>query len=171
MGNEQDASTEGDFVDSRVEEAARHLAQSTSRRSFLGWAGKLLIIAAGAGAVVPTLPVDRRIKRADATVDCSYWAYCYMDGYPCANCGGTDTTCPSGCTAGNYWTQCCQNPADNCYYHVGYTDCCGCSITCTGSWCSNSSEGTWCGGAGSYSCTLAHVTTKCPIGCPSRPAH
>jgi hypothetical protein len=162
--------SETDFLDSRVERFARSLAQRNSRRSFLGWAGKMLIAFTSAAVLVPTLPADRRVNTVEATTACTYWAYCYMDGYPCANCGGSDTSCPGGCTGGNYWTQCCQNPSDFCFYNVAYTDCCGCTVSCSGTFCNNSSQSSWCGNAGSYACTLAHVATKCNIACVQIPS-
>jgi hypothetical protein len=121
------ANDSGNPVDVRVEAMARALSQKASRRSVLGWTGKALLAMVGGVLLVPTLPTDRRVPKTEASSDCNYWEYCYMHGRPCSQCGATDTTCPSGCTAQSYWTQCCWNPSDGCYYRVDYVDCCGCS--------------------------------------------
>jgi len=163
------ANDSGNPVDVRVEAMARALSQKASRRSVLGWTGKALLAMVGGVLLVPTLPADRRVPKTEASSDCNYWQYCYMHGVPCSQCGATDTTCPSGCTAQSYWTHCCWNPSDGCYYNVDYVDCCGCSPSCDNTWCTNSNQGSWCSGGGGYGCTQAVVHSKCPYTCVMRP--
>jgi methylamine dehydrogenase light chain len=156
-----------DALDAYVERASRMLAQGTSRRSFIRVMGTTILGLVGVTSTLPLLPIDRRTKPKDPA--CTYWKYCGMDGYPCANCGGSDTSCPSGSSAGTYWTGCCQNPVNNCSYYVAYYDCCG-SGSCSTNWCNNSSQPSWCDGAGgSYVCTLASVSPNLCTSCPSSP--
>jgi methylamine dehydrogenase light chain len=121
--------------DRLVERASRRIAQRTSRRSFLGRLGLVLV----GGAVIPVLPVDRtgRLKRVSAeefvktaqTTDataCNYWRYCSIDGYVCSCCGGTYNVCPPGTqTSLTSWIGSCINPDDNQAYLIAYQDCCG----------------------------------------------
>jgi methylamine dehydrogenase light chain len=94
-----------------------------------------------------------------ATVSCTEWQYCYMHGYPCACCGGSDTGCPSGTSAGSHWPYCCSTNT------IWFIDCCGGTTTCpnTCSWCTNSTQPNWCGGVGNnrYVCTLAVKVGYC----------
>lgn len=150
--------------DLQMEQFARHVAQRTSRRSIISWVGRLIL----GGAVVPLLPWDRQEQTAEAAASCSSWHYCGLNGRPCASCsGGSDTQCPSGCTAGSSWRYCCKACSTCCGCYVTYRDCCGCTPSCSLS-CSNSSEPNWCGSAGAYGCTLAIVGSVCASGgnCP-----
>lgn len=156
-----------EVIDGQVEQLARAFASRTgTRHGFLGLLGKGLLGLAGVHILGPMLPVDRRVRPADP--DCYYWKYCFMDGTPCANCGGSDNSCPSGCTqSSSSWTGCCYNPTDGCYHTVFYYDCCGCNTSCAGSFCNWSSEPSWCSG---YHCTLAVAGGKCQPNCMMRPS-
>lgn len=178
MRNEHSSSAgEGDNAfDAWVEARARMIAQSTHRRSLLGWAGKVLVGLAGAGTLYPLLPIDRRVATVEASHDCGFWKWCMMDGRPCSQCSGGDEYCPSGCSMSTAsWIGCCWNPSDGCYYYIYYKDCCGSGCTqCNHAQCDNypGSAGTWCGGSGSstYRCTVTIQGTKCQSLCVSRPA-
>src|SRR5882757_7761637 len=83
------------------EPSARSLAKRTSRRSLLASLGQLLTGA----ALLPLLPIDGSARAqspaagAEPTADeqnCDYWKYCAIDGFLCACCGGTSTSCPPG---------------------------------------------------------------------------
>jgi len=112
------------------EHSSRSLAHRTSRRSLLAVLGQALTGA----ALLPLLPVDRS-SRAHAAVatdakagpeSCDYWKYCAIDGFLCACCGGTSTSCPPGTGSSPItWIGTCQNPADGRDYIVSYNDCCG----------------------------------------------
>jgi methylamine dehydrogenase light chain len=117
-------------LDQLFEQTSRSLARRTSRRSLLGSLGQLLTGA----ALLPLLPFDRgsRAHAADAepAVDgpesCQYWKYCAIDGFLCACCGGTATSCPPGTAPSPItWIGTCHNPADGRDYMVSYNDCCG----------------------------------------------
>jgi methylamine dehydrogenase light chain len=117
--------------DALTQAAARRVASRTSRRSLLGMLGRLLV----GGAALPLLPVSRVARAAGAPsggggVDdpesCDYWRYCAIDGYLCACCGGSASTCPPGTApAPMTWVGTCRNPADGKSYVVSYNDCCG----------------------------------------------
>src|SRR3984893_17888875 len=89
-------------IDRVFEKSARSLAKRTSRRSMLATLGQLLTGA----ALLPLLPIDRtaRAQTPDSPVakptaaeqNCEYWKYCAIDGFLCACCGGTSTSCPPG---------------------------------------------------------------------------
>ncbi len=158
-------------LDGQIERFARGLAQRTPRRSVLGKAGKSLLVLAGVATLDPVLPWDRRLPTVAAQGDCSSWQYCGMHGYPCSGCGGSDSSCPGGCSGGSSWTYCCTSPGTNCSYYYTYQDCCGSCSSCGNPFCTNSSEPNWCGTAGSYKCTMAIYGGLCSgTGCPSRPA-
>jgi methylamine dehydrogenase light chain len=117
-------------LDRLVEHSARVLARRTSRRSVLGVLGQALTGA----AVLPLLPIDRagRAQAAESkpkTVgpdSCDYWKYCAIDGFLCACCGGTSTSCPPGAAPSPItWIGTCHNPGDGRDYIVSYNDCCG----------------------------------------------
>lgn len=117
-------------LDGWFEESCRSLASRTSRRSLLGLLGQALTGA----ALLPLLPIDRgsRAQAADALTkklgpeDCEYWKYCAIDGFLCACCGGTSTSCPPGTGSSPItWVGTCRNPGDGRDYIVSYNDCCG----------------------------------------------
>jgi methylamine dehydrogenase light chain len=123
------------------EKSARSLAKRTSRRSLLASLGQLLTGA----ALLPLLPIDRT-ARAQApagagtkpTADeqkCDYWKYCAIDGFLCACCGGTSTSCPPGTQSSPItWIGTCHNPGDGRDYIVSYNDCCG-KVSCGDCFC------------------------------------
>lgn len=93
-----------------------------------------------------------------AATSCSSPQYCYIHGYPCACCGGSDTACPSGTSRGWYWPYCCSGRT------IWFVDCCGgsaCPSSCP--ICQNSTQPNWCNGAGGnkYTCTLAEDHGAC----------
>jgi methylamine dehydrogenase light chain len=128
------------------EKSARSLAKRTSRRSLLASLGQLLTGA----ALLPLLPIDR-IARAQSpdfpvakpTADeqnCEYWKFCAIDGFLCACCGGTSTSCPPGTQSSPItWIGTCHNPGDGRDYIVSYNDCCG-KVSCGDCFC-NRNEG------------------------------
>ena len=146
-------------LDSVFEKSARSLAKRTSRRSLLGTLGQMLTGA----ALLPLLPIDRTARAQSAppaqppsaasaqpagavakpTPDeqnCDYWKFCAIDGFLCACCGGTSTSCPPGTqTSPITWIGTCHNPADNRDYIVSYNDCCG-KVSCGDCFC-NRNEG------------------------------
>ncbi len=123
-------------LDDGVEGLTRALARRTSRRSLFGRLATLLV---GASAV-PLLPVSRasaQSPRVPAPKDdvpgdagdptkCDYWRHCAVDGFLCACCGGSATTCPPGTEMSPVtWIGTCRNPADGKDYVISYNDCCG----------------------------------------------
>jgi methylamine dehydrogenase light chain len=128
------------------EKSARSLAKRTSRRSLLASLGQLLTGA----ALLPLLPIDRTARAqtpaaagAKPTADeqnCDYWKYCAIDGFLCACCGGTSTSCPPGTQSSPItWIGTCHNPGDGRDYIVSYNDCCG-KVSCGDCFC-NRNEG------------------------------
>jgi methylamine dehydrogenase light chain len=156
-----------------MQEVARRIAQSSSRRGFLARLGGTLVGA----AALPLLPVARAAGESQATgpaddpTACEYWRHCGMDGYLCSCCGGSHLACPPGTEpAAITWVGTCRNPADGKDYVISYNDCCGKSI-CGRCLC-NRNEGEepmyrpgrandidWCLGVKSnaYHCTTAPV--------------
>lgn len=143
-------------LDHWVERASRGIARRSSRRSFLGSFGQVLTGA----ALLPLLPVGRggqahaegaakaatgaaKPKAKPPTDDpnsCDYWKYCAIDGFLCACCGGTSSSCPPGTTPSPItWIGTCQNPVDGRDYIVSYNDCCG-KTSCGSCFC-NRNEG------------------------------
>jgi methylamine dehydrogenase light chain len=117
-------------LDQLVEQSTRSLAHCTSRRSLLAHLGRLLTGA----AVLPLLPIDRGSRAhaneahpgPDSAESCDYWKYCAIDGFLCACCGGTSTSCPPGTAASPIsWVGTCHNARDGRDYMVSYNDCCG----------------------------------------------
>jgi methylamine dehydrogenase light chain len=157
--------------DSLVEQITRSLAKTTSRRSVLRKLSTLLIGA----AALPLLPVARGqsgFKDQGDPNACDYWRYCAIDGFLCACCGGTVTTCPPGTEpAPITWVGTCRNAADGKDYIISYNDCCG-KGSCGRCLC-NRNEGdrplyrpnlandyNWCVGSKSnipYHCTLSRI--------------
>ena len=124
--------------DQIFEHSSRSLARRTSRRSLLGTLGQVLTGA----ALLPLLPIDRTARAqspgphaqspaagAKPTAEeqnCDYWKYCAIDGFLCACCGGTSTSCPPGTqTSPITWIGTCHNPGDGRDYIISYNDCCG----------------------------------------------
>ena len=178
-----------ELLDKMFQKRAEGLAVNTSRRSFIG---KLGIILVGAAAV-PLLPVARYNRAHAADGDdawdpsqvtnpddwnnpetCGYWANCATDGWMCGCCGGSINSCPPGSTPSPVtWIGTCKNPANNKSYIVSYEDCCG-TINCNRCWC-NRDEGdtpryrpsksnaiVWCFGgvAATYHCTTARILSE-----------
>jgi methylamine dehydrogenase light chain len=119
-----------DALDRLVENSARTLAARTARRSLLASLGQLLTGA----ALLPLLPVARGstphssdgTAKPDSPESCHYWKYCAIDGYLCACCGGSSTSCPPGTAVSPItWIGTCQNPKDGRDYIMSYNDCCG----------------------------------------------
>jgi methylamine dehydrogenase light chain len=117
-------------LDRLFEESSRSLARRTSRRSLLASLGQLLTGA----ALLPLLPLERGNRAYAATAkpaadnpeSCDYWRYCAIDGFLCACCGGTATSCPPGTAPSPItWIGTCHNPGDGRHYMVSYNDCCG----------------------------------------------
>jgi methylamine dehydrogenase light chain len=124
-------------LDRVFEKSARSLAKRTSRRSVLGTLGQLLTGA----ALLPLLPIDRTAHAqspAKPNADeqnCDYWKYCAIDGFLCACCGGTSTSCPPGTQSSPItWIGTCHNPGDGRDYIVSYNDCCG-KVSCGDCFC------------------------------------
>jgi len=112
--------------DSMVERWSRQLAKTAGRRSVLKSIGTLLVGA----AAMPLLPVSRAraasVKEEGDPQTCEYWRYCAIDGFLCACCGGSVTSCPPGTEpAPITWVGTCHNAADGRSYIVSYNDCCG----------------------------------------------
>ena len=169
------------WIDKWSEKTTGKLADTTSRRSFLGKLGVLLI----GGASIPLLPVIRysaahaaesAVKEGDFgdwdnPLSCDYWAYCSTDGWLCSCCGGSASSCPPGTQPSPIaWVGTCLNPGDGKRYIVSYNDCCG-TAGCGQCFC-NRNEGdtpkyrpqksnsiTWCYGgvAPTYNCTVSRV--------------
>jgi hypothetical protein len=83
---------------------------------------------------------------------------CYLHGFPCACCGGSRTTCPSGASAGSYWSFCCNHVL------IRFQDCCG-NVACPDAcpFCNNSDQPNWCQGAptSQYACTMTIPVGTC----------
>ncbi|MBV8740221.1 MAG: hypothetical protein JOZ12_00475 [Sinobacteraceae bacterium] len=127
-------------LDQLFEHSARSLARRTSRRSLLTTLGTLLT----GGALLPLLPIDRSARAAEGNAakaharddrDCDYWKYCAIDGFLCACCGGSSTSCPPGTQSSPItWIGTCHNPADSRSYIMSYNDCCG-KVSCGDCYC------------------------------------
>lgn len=119
-------------LDWLTERMARRAARGLSRRSFFGRLGTVITVS----AVAPLLPVVRAsaevkpnppqpAEKGDAT-SCDYWRYCAIDGFLCACCGGSASSCPPGTEPSPItWVGTCLNPVDNKNYVISYNDCCG----------------------------------------------
>ncbi|HYL01893.1 MAG TPA: methylamine dehydrogenase light chain [Steroidobacteraceae bacterium] len=117
-------------LDQWFEDSSRSLARSTSRRSLLATLGRVLTGA----ALLPLLPIERgggahaanAMPGAAGAESCDYWRYCAIDGFLCACCGGSATSCPPGTSSSPItWIGTCHNPGDGRDYIVSYNDCCG----------------------------------------------
>jgi methylamine dehydrogenase light chain len=134
-------------LDRVFEQSARSLAKRTSRRSLLASLGRMLTGA----ALLPLLPIDRTARAQSAAAsavakptadeqNCEYWKYCAIDGFLCACCGGTSTSCPPGTQPSPItWIGTCHNPGDGRDYIISYNDCCG-KVSCGDCFC-NRNEG------------------------------
>jgi len=179
-------------LDAQVEQAIRGLARRIGRRTFLARLGTLL----AGGASLPLLPVARsaaegaRVPPPDEDISgpegdptrCEYWRHCAIDGFACACCGGTASTCPPGTEmAPVTWVGTCRNPADGKDYIISYNDCCGKGF-CARCGC-NRNEGdrpdyhwvrnndiNWCASAASqvYHCSVAVVLGQATERQPER---
>ncbi len=113
--------------DRLIERWSRSLAKGVSRRSIVRSLGTLLV----GGAAMPLLPVARGQESTNAPNDgdatsCDYWRYCAIDGFLCACCGGSVTTCPPGTEAAPItWVGTCRHATDGKDYIISYNDCCG----------------------------------------------
>ena len=157
-------------MDHLIETLSRELAKRTSRRSALGWLGRLLL----GGTLLPLLPVHRASAAQHGGTDgnplsCDYWRYCGLDGFLCGCCGGSPTECAPGTVMSpTSWVGTCHNPADGKDYIIAYRDCCGKDF-CNRCYCQNNQgdlpayrtqlDNTvyWCFGTQSYfvNCTTA----------------
>jgi methylamine dehydrogenase light chain len=178
------------WLDSLAEASARSVADRTSRRSFLGTLGALLVGA----STLPLLPVARgaeppktdkpgagaaggtAAKAVNDPSSCEYWRHCAIDGYLCGCCGGSENTCPPGTEMSAVtWVGTCHNPTDGKDYVVSYNDCCGKS-TCGRCLCNRNERDTplyipfqsndynWCSGSSKanvpYHCSTARIVAQ-----------
>ena len=135
------------------ERSSRGLATHTSRRGFLGSFGRALTgvallpllpvdrsgrAEAAESAAKAAKPVGKAARPAGTATEspakadtsdpnsCAYWKYCAIDGYLCACCGGSSSSCPPGTQSSPItWIGTCRNPVDGRDYIVSYNDCCG----------------------------------------------
>lgn len=127
--------------DKIAERLTRQVARKTSRRSLLTLIGGAITGA----AVIPVLPVSRAGAQTHGgggggvapqstgnpqdpgdPTKCDYWRYCAIDGFLCACCGGSPSTCPPGTEMSPItWIGTCRNPVDGRNYIISYNDCCG----------------------------------------------
>jgi methylamine dehydrogenase light chain len=179
-------------MDARVERLLRGLARRVGRRSFLAQLGALLV----GGAAAPLLPVKRaaaestRVPTPDEPAEgpegdptsCDYWRHCAIDGFACACCGGSASSCPPGTEMSPVtWVGTCRNPEDGKDYIISYNDCCGKNF-CGRCGC-NRNEGdrpeyhwtrsndiNWCAGAATqvYNCSVAIVLGQATEAQPER---
>src|SRR5260370_9089826 len=85
-------------MDKIVERMTRAVAQCSSRRSFLGYLGRVVLGA----SVIPLLPVDRIAATANAAekkgiddhTTCDSWKDCPGDAFLCTCCVGGSTDFP-----------------------------------------------------------------------------
>jgi methylamine dehydrogenase light chain len=182
-------------LDRWLEDSARGLARAAGRRSFLARVGRLGIGLLGA-STIPILPVARANDEAELNAalpeevdgpegnpqDCNYWRHCAIDGFLCACCGGSVTSCPPGTSSSPVtWVGTCRNPADDADYLISYNDCCGRGY-CGRCGC-NRNEGerpdyhwyrandiNWCAGASNqnYHCSIARVISRASEAQPER---
>jgi len=118
------------WLDRLTENRAREIAQTTSRRGFLG---RLAGVVAGGAVTLPLLPVARGQEGANDFPgeegdpdSCDYWRYCAIDGFLCGCCGGSANSCPPGTEMSPItWIGTCENPVDGRSYIISYNDCCG----------------------------------------------
>ncbi len=179
-------------LDKLAEKSARMFAKRTSRRGMFAKLGAVLV----GGATMPLLPIVRASAAGGQTsnkgngypgvpeqstgnpqdpgdpTSCDYWRYCGIDGFICACCGGTQSSCPPGTEMSPItWIGTCRNPADGRAYIISYNDCCG-STSCGRCLCNNNLDDkpmvrpqsnndiNWCLGSTSevYNCSTAIIT-------------
>ena len=165
-------------LDWLAERMARRAARGLSRRSFFGRLGTVVTVS----TVAPLLPVARVAaevrpnpaqpgEKGDPQ-SCDYWRYCAIDGFLCACCGGSASSCPPGTEASPItWVGTCLNPVDGKNYVISYNDCCG-KAACGRCTCNRNEEDTpvyqpstsndlnWCLGTQAgvvYNCSTAVV--------------
>jgi methylamine dehydrogenase light chain len=138
-----------DTLEKLTEHVARGMARRTSRRSFIGRLGLLLV-----GSSLPLLPIARAsdpeansglkpeppargypgvapqpslgLAENGDPASCDYWRYCGVGGSLCACCGGSANACPPGVEMSPLgWIGTCRNPLDGKNYIISYNDCCG----------------------------------------------
>ncbi len=131
-------------LDKWIEARGRNIAKRTSRRGIFALLGGGLVGAAS----IPLLPIARaasghgggdsgvapqstgKLNDPGDPTSCDYWRYCGIDGFLCACCGGTTSSCPPGTEMSPItWIGTCKNPADGRSYVISYNDCCG-TATC-----------------------------------------
>lgn len=178
-------------IDRSTEWLARSFAKRTSRRSLLGLLGGALVgqtaapllpVARAAGAPssgegggngypgVTPRPTGDANDPGDPT-SCDYWRHCGIDGFLCACCGGSPSTCPPGTEMSPItWVGTCLNPGDGRHYIISYNDCCGVN-SCGRCLCNRNEDDkpmvrpqanndiNWCLGASStvYNCSTAII--------------
>ena len=169
------------ILDKWIQRTARNVANTTSRRGFLGRLGAVMVgttafpllpVARADTHERPSVPDDSMIEgdEGDPT-SCDYWRNCALDGFLCGYCGGSSTTCPPGTEFSPVtWIGTCRNPADDRDYIISYNDCCGKS-SCGRGMCnrnegdkpnympSKSNDIIWCMGTSNnvYHCTVTLV--------------
>jgi methylamine dehydrogenase light chain len=121
-------SSERSRIDLWMELGARRLARGTSRRSVISLLGRAVV----GVAALPLLPIARAAAQGEDSGDtndpasCDYWRHCAIDGFLCACCGGTASSCPPGTEMSPVtWIGTCRNPEDGKDYIISYNDCCG----------------------------------------------
>ena len=147
----------------------KSLAETTmTRRSFLGWAAKVVLALAGA-TLVEVLPIDREVLEAEATAgNCNAWYMCGIYASNVCKCSSGSNTCPGdthpGSGSGNYWAGCCFDGTSN--KRVLYYDCCDghppSSCSTPGCQCyRGGGSGVWCGGLNQLCCTIWAISGSC----------
>lgn len=172
-------------LDKWIEAQGRNIAKRTSRRGIFALLGGGLVGA----AAIPLLPIARaasghggggdgvspqstgKLNDPGDPTTCEYWRYCGIDGFLCACCGGSTSSCPPGTEMSPItWIGTCKNPADGRSYVISYNDCCG-TTTCGRCMCNRNEDDkpmvrpqsnndiNWCLGSTSeaYNCSTAII--------------
>lgn len=172
-------------LDKWIEAQGRSIAKRTSRRGIFALLGGGLVGA----ATIPLLPIARaasghggggggvspqstgKLNDPGDPTTCEYWRYCGIDGFLCACCGGSTSSCPPGTEMSPItWIGTCKNPADGRSYVISYNDCCG-TTTCGRCLCNRNEDDkpmvrpqsnndiNWCLGSTSeaYNCSTAII--------------